>query len=134
MVIGDVGYERSPDGVRKLAKVQELILLANTRGLRFIGSAVLSVVWVASGRASAVYYGMHKKDQPKPWDWCAAHAIAVPAGATFVQTSAAGGTKPFDIYDGEMVCAATPALAETLRTIVLEARMTCGEQVVHNRA
>ena len=132
MVVGDVGYERSPAGVAKMGKAAALLLAENTRALRFLGSAVLSVVWVACGRASAVYYGLHEKDQPKPWDFCAAYAIARPAGVCFLQTAADAQSprKPFDIYDGQMVCAATDELTETLCGVVLKARASCSENVV----
>ena len=33
---------------------------------------MLSVAWVAAGRANAFYSGLGERDCPKAWDWCAA--------------------------------------------------------------
>ena len=75
MVLTDVGYERSAKGARRLAACHEALLLANTFGVRVIGSTVLALAWVAAGRASAFCAGVHRKDSPKAWDFCAAKAI-----------------------------------------------------------
>ena len=112
MVITDVGYERSEAGVRRIGAVLSRLLSLNVRAVRIIGSSALSVAWVAAGRASAFYAGLHKRDAPKQWDWCAGHAIATAAGVVFVRH---GDDRPFDIDGSAAICAGTPQLAAELK-------------------
>ena len=59
-----------------------------------------------------------KKDCPKAWDWCAAWAIAIATGVTFLRI---GSDAPFDLTSPSLVAAGNPALAKTLRRTVCEA-------------
>ena len=113
MVLTDVGYERSAEGARRLAMCHEALLRSNTFAVRIIGTTVLALAWLAAGRASAVYMGLHKKDCPKAWDWCAANAICTAVGVPFhrLQTDA-----PFDLTSTNICVARSPALAMTLRS------------------
>ena len=113
MVLTDVGYERSAEGVRKIGAVLSRLLDLNVRAVRMIGSSALCIAWVACGRASAFYAGLHAKDTPKQWDWCAGHAIASASGAVFVRHG--GDARPFDIDGSAAICAGTPELAATLQ-------------------
>ena len=112
MVLTDVGYERSEAGVRRIGAVLSRLLSLNVRAIRMIGSSALCVAWVAAGRASAFYAGLHKRDTPKQWDWCAGHAIATAAGVYFVRL---GDERPFDIDGSAAICAGTPQLAAELK-------------------
>lgn len=118
MVLTDVGYERSPKGARRLAACHEALLLANTFGVRIVGSTVLALAWVAAGRASAFYVGLHKKDVPKAWDWCAAKAIGDASGVVFLR---AENDIPFDLTSPSVCAAGSEALAKTLRRTLCQA-------------
>ena len=99
------------------------MLAENVRALRIFGSTVLCLVWVACGRCSAFYCGVHKRDCPKPWDWCAGHAICAAVGVTFLRLDgpriAPDAGDGFDVHAGSAVCAGTPALARAVRAAVL---------------
>ena len=93
---------------------------------------MLSVCSVASGRCSAFYCGLHERDCPKPWDWCAAAVIAREAGATLRmldqrrsppgdEARPAGEGETFDLYSRSCVCAGAPELADELQRLALEA-------------
>jgi len=118
MVLTDVGYERSAKGARRIAACHEALLLANTFGVRIVGSTVLALAWVAAGRATAFFAGLHKKDTPKAWDWCAAKAIGQASGVTFLR---ADTDVPFDLTSPSVCAAGSEALAKTLRRTLCEA-------------
>ena len=115
MVLTDVGYERSAEGVRKMSAGFSSLLEANTFAVRLIGSSVLALTWVAAGRASAFYAGFGKKDCPKPWDWCAACAIGKACGVTFRRLES---DAPFDITSSSCIVASTPELAGALAQVL----------------
>ena len=70
--------------------------------------------------SQAFYAGLHKRDCPKQWDWCAGHAIVCAAGGVFVRHgSDAEQARPFDIDCAGGVCAGTPALAAVLQRELL---------------
>lgn len=128
LVLSEPGYERSPEGVAKILAVTKALLDANVQALRITGSAVLSIIWVACGRANAYFAGLHEKDCPKPWDWCAAYVIGLEAGATFSRCDARaypGGAPAsghtFDIYSKSCIVAGTPQLCLSLRKTIVEA-------------
>ena len=115
MVITDVGYERSAKGARRLAACHGALLHANVFGVRIVGSTVLALAWLASGRASAVYMGLSARDCPKPWDWCAACAIGQACGITYLRI---GSDTPFDLTSPSVVAAGSEHLAKALRRVV----------------
>ena len=123
LVATDVGYERSAEGIQKLCATSAAVMSGNVRALRIFGSTVLCLVWVACGRCSAFYCGVHKRDCPKPWDWCAGHAICAAVGVTFLRLDgpriAPDAGDGFDVHAGSAVCAGTPALARAVRAAVL---------------
>lgn len=133
MVLTDPGYERSAEGVARMAKAYAAVLSVGTRAVRIVGSSVLSLCYVACGRCSASYFGLHEKDCPKPWDFCAAHVIASEAGATFARLGGSAldeeprhgdDSRPFDIYCASGVCAGTAQVATELQQLLLK---TLGE-------
>jgi len=114
MVLTDVGYERSPEGVRRIGAVLARLLSLNVRAVRMLGSSALCLAWVAAGRASAFYAGLHARDSPKQWDWCAGHAIATAAGAVFLRHGEQRA-RPFDIDGSAGICAGNAAIAAVLQ-------------------
>ena len=124
LVATDVGYERSAEGIQKLCATSAAVMSGNVRALRIFGSTVLCLVWVACGRCSAFYCGVHKRDCPKPWDWCAGHAICAAVGVTFLRLDgpriAPDAGDGFDVHAGSAVCAGRRAAR--VRAAVLRAR------------
>ena len=125
LVLTDPGYER--DDIDPLVRVYRNLLAANTRAVRAIGSSVLSLCWVAAGRASAFIIGFSDGDAPKPWDWCAATLIAEEAGAVVEMIDdrrhpGPGGPPPhssFDLLSKSVLCACDAGLARDIRVRVL---------------
>jgi fructose-1,6-bisphosphatase/inositol monophosphatase family enzyme len=115
VVLTDVGYERSEEGARRIAACHEALLHANVFSVRIIGSTVLALSWLAAGRAHAAYMGVHKKDCPKPWDYCAACAIGEACGVTFAsltRPSASSSTRAVDHHGEERFERAGGAVVE----------------------
>lgn len=109
MVLFELGYVRSPEGVDRMLGGVRALMLGGVRANRFIGSAVLCLAWVACGRASAYYTGV-AGEGGKPWDFAAGAVIAKEAGAHLCSMS--GG--PFDIESGNCLCSSSEALASNL--------------------
>lgn len=57
MVLFELGYERSEQGLDRILGGLRRLLRTGARGTRTIGTAVLSLCWVACNRASAYYTG-----------------------------------------------------------------------------
>ena len=72
----------------------------------------------AAGRATAFFAGLHKKDTPKAWDWCAAKAIGEAAGVAFLR---ADSDVPFDLSSPSVCAAGSLSLARSLRRTLCEA-------------
>ena len=95
-----------------------------------ISLQVLSLVWVACGRANACAIGL-ADEGGKPWDYAAGALVAAEAGASLrrldgrnypappeaASAAGAGGRgadAPFDIYARSCVCAGSAPLADEL--------------------
>lgn len=136
LVLMDFGYDRTKTGVKLMVDACGRLLTKNTQAIRIIGSSVLSLVWVACGRANAFVIGFHREGG-KPWDYCAAYVIATEAGAVFKQLDGrtwaddddddvkseedviinnqkAIPPKTFDIYSQSCICAGTLELANEI--------------------
>lgn len=118
-LIVELGYERSLEGIHAMVGGIDRLLTRNVQSLRILGSTVLSLAWVACGRANAFAVGVHN-DGGKPWDYCAGVVVAEEAGVTFRRLDSRsyssnvvdGGA--FDIYSKSCVCASTAALADEI--------------------
>ena len=113
VVIQEFGYERSPEGIRKLVAVTERLLQTNVQAVRQLGSGVLDLAYVAAGRVDAVYTGVAGEGW-KPWDYAAGAILATEAGG--VMTDLRGGD--FDLFGSGMICAANDALARRIVGLV----------------
>jgi len=58
VVVHEFGYERTDVAVAAMLEATRRVLHAGTRALRQIGSGVLDLLWVASGRLDAVYVAL----------------------------------------------------------------------------
>ena len=123
-VLTDLGYERGATAA-PLARLYASLLDQNVRAVRILGSTVLSLCYVASGRASSLVIGLATRDCPKPWDWCAGTLVAREAGChinMIDRRRAPPGdeSRPpadgagFDLFSRSCVCAASPELAARL--------------------
>lgn len=118
VILTDVGYERSELGARRIAACHEALLIANVFSVRIIGSTVLALSWLAAGRAHAAFMGLHKKDCPKAWDWCAAAAIGEACGVKFTCLMT---DEPFGLLSSSVVAARSSALGAVLKRTLSEA-------------
>lgn len=130
-VLTDLGYQRGA-GARPLAAFYAALLRSNVFSVRILGTTVLSLCYVATGRATALVAGLAERDTPKPWDWCAGTLIAREAGCSLAMLDArrhppGDATKPpqggadFDLFSRSAVCAASPGLAAELKALALAA-------------
>lgn len=124
LLVTDVGYERSFEGIEKMLSGYRRLLECRCQSFRIIGSTVLSIIWVACGRANAFAIGFNNEGG-KPWDYAAAYVIAKEAGALFSRldnrsygdvssSGSSAGTTPFDIYSRSCVCAGSSQLTKEL--------------------
>ena len=132
--------DRTPAGVSKMSAFVRRLLSLNVQGLRVIGSSVMSLVWVACGRADVFATGV-SDEGAKPWDYAAGYVIATEAGAVFrrvdnrsypgvavddtsgvaIESSRAvtgDDIAAFDVYSKSCICAATAELADTLGDVM----------------
>jgi len=129
LILIEPGYERSPTGIAKFLALNKALLERNVQAIRINGSAVLSIMWVAAGRANGYIAGLHVKDCAKPWDWCAGFVIAIEAGATFARLDArsypggagSGSLSEFDIFSKSCVLGCSPQMCADLRALTNEA-------------
>ena len=126
LVCFEWGYPRSPEAVRTMLGVTER-LVPKCKATRQLGSGVLDLCHVASGRLHAVYAGVAGEGW-KPWDYCAGWVIATQAGAVMETIQAPlvvdGDQKEksptFDIYAGNHICAVNQKLLGELRSVILD--------------
>ncbi|CAE7333939.1 IMP1 [Symbiodinium sp. CCMP2456] len=111
MVLFELGYERSEEGVAKMLGGLRSLMLGGVRATRTIGTAVLSLCWVACGRASAYYTGM-SGEGGKPWDYAAGTVIALEAGASFCNLQGA----PFDVEGRTTHLWQSPILVQRIKS------------------
>ena len=130
-VLTDLGYERGP-AAKPLARLYASLLDKNVRAVRILGSTVLNLCYVATGRASSMVIGLVERDCPKPWDWCAGTLVAREAGCTIEMVDGRRAppgdpSKPptsgeaFDLLSRSCVCAESPELCTRLRRLAVDA-------------
>lgn len=118
VVCFEFGYSRQPQQVADMVGVVERILNHGCRSTRQLGSGVLDLCYVATGRLDAVYAGVAGEGW-KPWDFCAGLVIVGEAGCVM---EAIDQTKrePFDIYSKSHICATSHELLQELRNLILK--------------
>ena len=134
LVLVDPGYERSAAGVAKFTKCMAALLIANVQAVRILGSAVLSICWVASGRANAYFGGLHEKDCPKPWDWTAAYVIGTEAGVRFARLDARGYDRESVDAKADAIDAAAACVAKTDAQTDSEAKSSDGAFDIYSKS
>mmetsp|Transcript_26450 Transcript_26450/g.78248 ORF Transcript_26450/g.78248 Transcript_26450/m.78248 type:complete len:287 (+) Transcript_26450:284-1144(+) len=134
VVCCEFGYARSDQAVRDMVGAAEHILQHGCRTLRQLGSGVLDICYVASGRIDVVYTGVADEGW-KPWDYCAAMVVAEESGCTIRSLKGAPGKidasdefdkdgqvvqgSSFNIYSKSMICGVNKTIVEECRKTVL---------------
>lgn len=116
IVCFEFGYSRKPQQVATMVDAVNRLLLHGLRATRQVGSGVLDLCYVASGRMDAVYAGLAGEGW-KPWDFAAGLVIAEEAGCVMeaIDQKERG---PFDIYSTSHICAVGFELLEEVRQLV----------------
>jgi inositol-phosphate phosphatase / L-galactose 1-phosphate phosphatase len=117
VVCFEFGYAREKLAIDTMVDVVRRILYNGCRTTRSIGSGVLDLCYVATGRIDVVYAGVAGEGW-KPWDYCAGCVIAIEAGCT-VESIDGDGTQDFDIYSPSIICAVNSAIVSAVREIIL---------------
>lgn len=118
-VVGfEFGHISDRKEVAAMVGVVENIMVHGCRTSRQVGSNVLDLCYVATGRLDVVYAGVGR-DGRKPWDLCAGYVVAKEAGCVIESLKQA---KPgeFDLYSKNYICATNRNLLDDIRTFVKE--------------
>mmetsp|Transcript_40796 Transcript_40796/g.95702 ORF Transcript_40796/g.95702 Transcript_40796/m.95702 type:complete len:308 (-) Transcript_40796:79-1002(-) len=135
VVCFEYGYSREPADVRKMTDAVNAILVHGCRAMRSLGSGVLNLCYVATGRLDVVFAGIGVEGW-KPWDYCAAMVVVEEAGCTLRslhgppnKTSESEfdemgevipGVYVFDIYSKSMICGVNETVVKECRNVVLK--------------
>eukprot|EP00522_Entomoneis_paludosa_P009514 CAMPEP_0172442902 /NCGR_PEP_ID=MMETSP1065-20121228/3256_1 /TAXON_ID=265537 /ORGANISM="Amphiprora paludosa, Strain CCMP125" /LENGTH=388 /DNA_ID=CAMNT_0013192947 /DNA_START=38 /DNA_END=1204 /DNA_ORIENTATION=+ len=119
VVCFEFGNVRGRKEVSSMIKVVEDIMVHGCRTSRQIGSGVLDLCYVATGRLDVVYAGV-TGDGWKPWDLCAGYVIAKEAGCVMESFQQFSDPGEFDLYAQNHICATNKNLLADIRTFVKE--------------
>eukprot|EP00586_Coscinodiscus_wailesii_P019706 CAMPEP_0172512074 /NCGR_PEP_ID=MMETSP1066-20121228/241533_1 /TAXON_ID=671091 /ORGANISM="Coscinodiscus wailesii, Strain CCMP2513" /LENGTH=370 /DNA_ID=CAMNT_0013291711 /DNA_START=28 /DNA_END=1140 /DNA_ORIENTATION=+ len=129
VVCFEFGYECGEEGIEKMVAAVKRILKHGCRCLRGLGSGVLDLCYVASGRLDVVYAGVAGEGW-KPWDYCAGMVIVEEAGGVirslqgqkeeFDDNGVIVPGSRFDIYSKSVICGGNKKLLEDCRRLVLD--------------
>jgi fructose-1,6-bisphosphatase/inositol monophosphatase family enzyme len=131
VVCAEFGYVRSPDEIDRMVRAVRSVLLSGCRAVRMLGSGVLDLCYVASGRLDVVYAGVASEGW-KPWDFCAACVILEEAGCAiepiYPRGAEAAGSdnqressiRSFDLHSTSHICASSQELLEETRRVLLQ--------------
>lgn len=129
VVCFEFGYERSSEGISSMITPVHLLLQHGVRATRSLGSGVLNLCYIASGRLDLVYAGLASEGW-KPWDYCAGLVVATEAGCCMshlkmeneVDMDEDGNVKcgyDFNLYSKSMICGVERELVEEARNVIL---------------
>uniref|UniRef100_A0A7S2YF70 Inositol-1-monophosphatase n=1 Tax=Entomoneis paludosa TaxID=265537 RepID=A0A7S2YF70_9STRA len=110
----EFGYARDKKEVSAMVGVVESIMNHGCRASRQVGSGVLDLCYVATGRLDAVYAGVASEGW-KPWDYCAGYVIATEAGCVMESLNQLDSQESFDLYSKSHICAQNKGLLEEVR-------------------
>jgi fructose-1,6-bisphosphatase/inositol monophosphatase family enzyme len=120
----EFGYVRSKEGIAKMIQALQRVMEHGCRTVRQLGSGVLDLCYVASGRLDVVYAGLDSEGW-KPWDYCAALVIVQEAGCVMepivishLDSNSHQTVGVFDLYSSSVICAATPELLRECRQVI----------------
>jgi fructose-1,6-bisphosphatase/inositol monophosphatase family enzyme len=129
VVCFEFGYARSSDAIASMVRVVQNILLHGCRTTRSLGSGVLDLCFVATGRLDVVYAGVANEGW-KPWDYAAGVLVATEAGCAVQSIVPKPKNNPtvdpdekedeFDLYSESIICAVGSNLLEEIREFILK--------------
>ena len=132
-VVGfEFGYACTEEGgIDRMTNAVGRLLRHGVRATRSLGSGVLDLCYVASGRLDVVYSGLAEEGW-KPWDYCAGLVVATEAGCTMTHLLPRSGGDFVDEGTGEIargyefnlltksvICGVNAELVEETRRVVL---------------
>ena len=115
----EFGYARDNLAIKLMTGAVENIMKNGCRTTRCLGSGVLDLCYVATGRLDVVYAGVASKGW-KPWDSCAANVIIEKAGGVMESLINQKPDECFDLYSKSVVCATTRERLEETPDVVLK--------------
>lgn len=130
IVLFEFGYARSEQSVDEMLLAVKRIMMNGCRTTRSLGSGVLDLCYVASGRIDVIYTGVSGEGW-KPWDYCAGLVMIQEAGGCMLSLHNESGKEfdkdtgaivpgsTFDIYSKSMVCGVHAGLVEECRRVIL---------------
>jgi inositol-phosphate phosphatase / L-galactose 1-phosphate phosphatase len=118
IVCFEFGYARDVKAVDRMVGVVQRIFYHGCRTMRSLGSGVLDLCYVATGRIDVVYAGVAGEGW-KPWDYCAGYMIASEAGCSMESIVGQNDGECFDIYSDSLICAVNQSLLQEVREIIL---------------
>jgi fructose-1,6-bisphosphatase/inositol monophosphatase family enzyme len=114
----EFGYARSKEAVKIMLQGLGRIMTHGCRTTRQMGSGVLDLCYVASGRLDIVYSGLAGEGW-KPWDYCAGLVVCLEAGCAMEALMNHTDGIEFDIYSTSVICATTKVLLDETRKVLL---------------
>ncbi|CAB9506613.1 Inositol monophosphatase [Seminavis robusta] len=117
VVAFEFGYPRNKQAVDNMVAAVAQFMERGCRATRQIGSGVLDLCWVATGRFSLIYSGIAGEGW-KPWDYAAGLVIAQEAGCAMENFQPNNSDGVFDLYGDSIICAISKELLEECRQIV----------------
>jgi fructose-1,6-bisphosphatase/inositol monophosphatase family enzyme len=118
IVCYEFGYARDFDAIDKMTTAVKNVLNHGCRSARCLGSGVLDLCYVATGRLDVVYAGIANEGW-KPWDYCAANVIVEEAGAVMESLWYQDSGSDFNLYSNSILCATSRELLQETREVVL---------------
>lgn len=117
-VVGmEFGYARAPEAVDRMVSAVRKVLLHGCRTCRQLGSGVLDMCYVASGRLDCVYAGVANEGW-KPWDYCAGWVVCHETGCAVQSIGQTTDDEDFNIYSNSIICATSLGLLKELRKVI----------------
>ena len=122
VVCFEFGYAREKMAIDAMIEVVKRLLYHGCRTTRSLGSGVLDLCYVATGRIDVVYAGVAGEGW-KPWDYCAGHLIAKESGCTMESIANITGNDTrieFDLYSPSVICAVNSRIVDEIRRIIIQ--------------
>jgi fructose-1,6-bisphosphatase/inositol monophosphatase family enzyme len=114
----EFGYSRSHEAIAKMVGALQRLLQHGCRATRCLGSGVLDLCFVATGKMDVVYAGVAGEGW-KPWDYAAGLVICTEAGCS-IESLIGNEGQELDIYAKSVICAGNQQLLQDARRVILE--------------
>jgi fructose-1,6-bisphosphatase/inositol monophosphatase family enzyme len=120
VVCFEFGYAREKVAIDIMIEVVKRLLYHGCRTTRSLGSGVLDLCYVATGRIDVVYAGVAGEGW-KPWDYCAGHVVAIESGCTMESIdNREDKATEFNLYSSSVICAVNPGIVQEVRRVILQ--------------